>query len=143
MREDRDSYERFVHDLVRYRNSTRTPRYVRELEALHPLPLTPLSPCRELRVRVTRESQVSVLGNLYSVPARLIGRSLMMRVRAEHLEGYLGSKLVITLPRLHGKSQQVINYRHLIRSLVRKPGAFAAYRYRDELFPTLAFLPCV
>lgn len=46
---------------------------------------------------------------------------------------------MITLPRLHGKSLHAINYRHLIRSLVRKPGAFAAYRYRDELFPTTAF----
>ncbi len=46
---------------------------------------------------------------------------------------------MVTLPRLHGKSQHAINYRHLIGSLVRKPGAFAAYRYRDDLFPTLAF----
>jgi hypothetical protein len=32
-----------------------------------------------------------------------------------------------------------IDYRHVVWSLVRKPGAFAAYRYRDELFPTLPF----
>jgi hypothetical protein len=44
-----------------------------------------------------------------------------------------------TLPRLHGRNQHEINSRHLIRSLVRKPGAFAAYRYREDLFPTLAF----
>jgi hypothetical protein len=136
---DRASYERFLAELVRNRNLTRTQRFEREQEALHPLPLTPLAPCRELRVHVTRFSTVSVLGNVYSVPARLIGRTLMVRVRAEQLEGYVGTKLVVTLPRLHGKSQHAINYRHLIRSLVRKPGAFAAYRYRDELFPTVAF----
>lgn len=45
----------------------------------------------------------------------------------------------MTLPRLHGRNQHVINYRHLIRRLLRKPGAFAAYRYRDDLFPTVAF----
>lgn len=32
-----------------------------------------------------------------------------------------------------------IDYRHVIWSLVTKPGAFARYRYREELFPTLTF----
>ena len=32
-----------------------------------------------------------------------------------------------------------IDYRHVIWSLVRKPGAFAHYRYRDDLFPSLTF----
>jgi len=79
------------------------------------------------------------LGNTSSVPSRLIGTALLVRVRAEQLEGYVGAKQLITLPRLHGRAQHAINYRHLIWSLVRKPGAFAAYRYRDDLFPTLAF----
>src|SRR5579884_1487388 len=136
---DRASYERYLAELVGNRNLTRQQRYAREQEALRPLPLTPLAPCRELRAHVSRFSTVSVLGNVYSVPSRLIGRTLMIRVRAEQLEGYVGTKLVVTLPRLHGKSLHVINYRHLIRSLVRKPGAFAAYRYRDELFPTTVF----
>ena len=62
-----------------------------------------------------------------------------MRCRAETLEGYVGSTLVFTLPRLVGKQQHRIDYRHVIWSLVRKPGAFAAYRYRDDLFPTTTF----
>lgn len=136
---DRASSERYLAELVGNRNLTRQQRYAREQEALRPLPLTPLAPCRELRAHVSRLSTVSVLGNVYSVPSRLIGRTLMIRVRAEQLEGYVGTKRVVTLPRLHGKSLHVINYRHLIRSLVRKPGAFAAYRYRDELFPTTVF----
>ena len=94
---------------------------------------------RELQVSVSRFSTMQVLGNTYSVPSRLIGTTLLVRVRSEHLEGYVGTKQVVTLPRLHGRAQHAINYRHLIWSLVRKPGAFAAYRYRDDLFPTLAF----
>jgi len=43
------------------------------------------------------------------------------------------------LPRLLGTHQHRIDYHHFIWSLVRKPGAFAAYRYRDELFPTTTF----
>ena len=63
----------------------------------------------------------------------------MIRVRAETLEGYVGSSHIFTLPRLVGKHKHRIDYRHIIHSLVRKPGAFAAYQYRDELFPTTTF----
>ena len=136
---DRASYERFLQDLVRYRNQTRAKAYAQEQQALRPLPAQPLAPCRELRVSVSRFSTMVVQGNTYSVPSRLIGATLLVRVRAEHLEGYLGSKQVVNLPRLHGRAQHAINYRHIIWSLVRKPGAFAAYRYRDDLYPTLAF----
>jgi hypothetical protein len=125
--------------LVRQRNQTRHKRFVTEQAALRPLPSVPLSPCRELPVTVSRFSTIQVLGNTYSVPSRLIGITLLVRVRAETVEGYVGTTLTFTLPRLLGRKLHAINYRHVIWSLVRKPGAFAAYRYRDELFPSLAF----
>lgn len=106
---------------------------------MHPLPTVPLAPCRELRVTVSRFSTITILGNCYSVPSRLVGTALLVRVRAETLEGYVGSQLVFTLPRLHGRGQHAIHYHHLIWSLVRKPGAFAHYRYREACYPTLAF----
>lgn len=136
---DRASYEHFLHELVRYRNQTRAVRYAQEQQALRPLPTQPLAPCRELQVSVSRFSTITVQSNTYSVPSRLIGSTLLVRVRAEQLEGYLGSKQVIIVPRLHGRAQHAINYHHIIWSLVRKPGAFAAYRYRDDLYPTVAF----
>ncbi|MFL6198637.1 MAG: hypothetical protein ACJ76J_05650 [Thermoanaerobaculia bacterium] len=43
------------------------------------------------------------------------------------------------MPRLRGESETRIDYRHIIWSLVRKPGAFARYRFREELFPTITF----
>jgi hypothetical protein len=98
-----------------------------------------LAPCRELQVRVSQFSTIRVLHNTYTVPSRLIGVALTVRVRAEVLELYVGTSLTLTLPRLHGRGQQRIDYRHVIWSLVRKPGAFAAYRYRDDLFPSLHF----
>lgn len=60
-------------------------------------------------------------------------------MRAERLELYHGSVPVLTLPRLSGRNQRRIDYRHLIWSLVRKPAAFASFRYREELFPTTVF----
>jgi len=80
-----------------------------------------------------------VLHNTYSVPSRLIGSELTVRARAEVLELYLGASPLLALPRLKGRNQHRIDYRHVIWSLVRKPGAFAAYRYRSEFFPTTVF----
>jgi hypothetical protein len=136
---DRAAYEHFVQTLVYKRNQTRAVRFAAEREVLRPLPAAQLAPCKELRARVSRFSTIAVLGNTYSVPSRLIGTSVLVRVRAESLEGYVGTSRVFTLPRLSGKQQHHINYRHIIWSLVRKPGAFAAYRYRDDLFPTTTF----
>lgn len=136
---DRPAYARFLQDLVRQRNLTRQVRFAEEQQALRPLPTTPLVPCREVRVAVTRFSTIQVLRNTYSVPSRLIGGSVLVRVHAETLALYHGTSQLLTLPRLLGQHQQRIDYRHLSWSLVRKPGAFAQYRYRDELFPTLAF----
>ena len=135
----RAAYGHFLQDLVRRRNLTRQARFAEEQQALRPLPATPLAPCRELRVVVTRFSTIQVLRNTYSVPSRLIGTAVLVRVRAETLDLYHGTARLLTLPRLLGQHQHRIDYRHLSWSLVRKPGAFAQYRYRDELFPTLAF----
>ena len=135
----RGAYEHFLQTLVHRRNQNRAAAFALEREALHPLPSAPLGPCQELRVPVSRFSTIHVQGNLYSVPSRLIGTTVTVRVRAETLEGYVGSTLAFSLPRLQGKKQHRIAYQHIIWSLVRKPGAFAAYRYRDDLFPTTTF----
>jgi len=135
----RAAYAHFLHDLARRRNLTRQARFTAERHALRPLPAAPLAPCRELRVTVSRFSTIQVLRNTYSLPSRLIGATVLVRVRAEALEVYHGTVHLHTLPRVHGHGQHRIDYRHVIWSLVRKPGAFAQYRYRDDLFPSLTF----
>lgn len=136
---DRAAYHHFLQDLVRQRNLTRQHRFVEERQALRPLPRAPLDLYRELRVPVSRGSTIQVLRNTYSLPSRLIGTTVTVRVRAETLEIYRGTGLLETMPRLVGERQHRIDYRHISGSLVRKPGAFAQYRYRDDLFPTLTF----
>jgi transcriptional regulator with XRE-family HTH domain len=136
---DRAAYTRFLLDLLRQRNATRQHRWEEERAHLAPLPTRPLEPTQDLRVSVSRFATIRVLRNTYSVPARLIGHTLLVRVRAETLELYLGASCLHVIPRLRGYGQHRIDYRHIIESLVRKPGAFAQYRYRDELFPSLLF----
>src|SRR5579859_5067527 len=136
---DRAAYARFLQNLVRQRNLRRQVRWLEERAALRPLPAAPLALCRELRVPVSRFSTIQVLRNTYSVPSRLIGSTLLVRVHAETLEVYRGTSPLLTMPRLLGHGQHRIDYHHVIWSLVRKPGAFAHYRYRDDLFPSLVF----
>jgi hypothetical protein len=136
---DRAAYNRFLQNLVKKRNLTRHTRWLEEREALRPLPAAPLGLCREVRVPVSRFSTIQVLLNPYSVPSRLIGTTLLIRVHSETLEVYRATAHLLTMPRLLGRGQHRIDYRHVIWSLVRKPGAFAHYRYRDDLFPSLVF----
>jgi hypothetical protein len=69
----------------------------------------------------------------------LIGEVVEVRLYAESLEVWYAQRQVESLPRLRGEGKQRIDYRHLIDWLVRKPGAFENYRYREELFPTSRF----
>ena len=94
---------------------------------------------KEVDVAVTSWSTIRVKHNAYSVPSRLIGEWVRVRVYEDRLEVYYGSQHQLSVERLLGRNGHRINYRHVIRSLVRKPGAFERYRYREELFPTLVF----
>jgi hypothetical protein len=96
-------------------------------------------PAKKCRCGSRCSRTIHVGSNVYSVPSRLIGTKLLVRLHAQTIEGYVGTKLAFTLPRLVGTHQHRIDYHHFIWSLVRKPGAFAAYRYRDELFPSTTF----
>jgi hypothetical protein len=90
-------------------------------------------------VRVGPSSTIRVKKNTYSVDSRLIGELVEVRIYAERIEVWYGQRQVHSLPRLSGHGKHHLNYRHIIDSLVRKPGAFENYRYREELFPTSYF----
>jgi hypothetical protein len=80
-----------------------------------------------------------VQNNGYSVPTTLIGHQVSVRIYEWHLELYYRRQQIETMARLVGQQKQQINYRHLIDSLLRKPGGFRNYRYREALFPSLVF----
>ena len=114
-------------------------RFKRALEQLRPLPDRRLESAKRVRVRVNSGSLIMVARNNYSVNSRLIGEIVEGRVYAEHIEVWYGGQKVEQLPRLHGRTNYRVDYRHIIDWLVRKPGAFANYRYREHLFPTSRF----
>ncbi len=135
----RDEYAEFLRALLQRRNSLRRERLATELAVLRPLPALRLEDYSVEVMKVTRNSTITVRHNLYSVPSQLIGERVEVRVFAEQLQVWFGSSRVAEMPRLRGESRQAINYRHVIHSLVRKPGAFAHYRYQQCLFPRLLF----
>lgn len=138
--ESPEAYERFVQEAVEHAHNRHiTDRLREERATLRPLPLrqVPIYTCEEPRVR--RWSTIAVRGCIYSVPSRLIGYRVEVRVYPIRIELCYRGELVETFPRLRGEGARRIDYRHVIASLVRKPGAFAHYRFREELYPTLTF----
>jgi len=77
--------------------------------------------------------------NVYSVHSRLVGERVDVRVLRRAPGGLLRGRVVERIPRLRGKGKHFINYRHVIDWLVRKPGAFENYKYREDMFPTSRF----
>jgi hypothetical protein len=132
-------YETFVQGVLTRRNQARQARLAEEMAVMQPLPTTQLVTHTHQRVRVARTSLIRVQNNVYSVPTSLIGQYVNVHIHEWHLEVYYQSRCVLHVPRLIGTRQQSINYRHMIGSLLRKPGGFRDYRYRDALFPTLVF----
>ena len=137
---DRAQYEAFAHEVVDHaRNRGIDDRLAEERALLLPLPAAAVPSYAVYRPRVRRWSTIVAGRRIYSVASRLIGHEVEVRVHAEVVEVLFHGKLVETMPRLRGDKDHRIDYRHVIWSLVRKPGAFARYRYREELFPTITF----
>lgn len=106
---------------------------------MRPLDVKRLPEFTEEQVRVSEWSTIRVKKRSYSVPSRLIGEWLRVHVYDDRIEAYYADALQLCCERLRGDRYHRIDYRHVIWSLVRKPGAFARYVYREELFPSVTF----
>lgn len=134
-----EEYEQFLKEIVARRNAGREKKLKEELAVMRKLPKTRLEDFGREQPRVTRNSTIRVRHNTYSVDSRLIRERVDVRLFADHLEVWYGQKKIEVIPRLRGEGKHRIEYRHVIHSLVKKPGAFRRYRYRESLFPRLMF----
>ncbi len=135
-----DAYLGFVRDVIeRTHNRHVTDRLAEEKRLLKPLPSSRIPSYTVHRPKVRRWSTIRVAGRTYSVPSRLKGHEVEIRLHPDVLEVRYNGRVVETMPRLRGEREHRIDYRHVIWSLVRKPGAFARYRFREDLFPTMTF----
>jgi hypothetical protein len=134
-----EAWQAFVDDVVRKANGARGNRVAEDLAAMRELDVGKLPEYTEEDVRVSDWSTVRVKYCAYSVPSRLIGEWVRVRLYEDRLEVLFADNVQLSCERLRGRNLRRIDYRHVIWSLVRKPGAFARYVYREEMFPSLVF----
>jgi len=141
--DDLADYRRLVDEVVSRRNARNAKRIDVERANLRQLPDRRTTDYEDVTVRVTSSSGFTLRKVFYTMPSRLIGHRLRVRLYDDRLDVFIGGTPLMTLPRGRatpsGKHDQVVNYRHVIHSLRRKPMALLNLVYRDQLFPRQAY----
>lgn len=135
-----EHYRAFLENILEKTNRLRTKRMNEELSKMRLLHVSKLAEYKEYACNVRSGSTITVDRRIYSVPSRLIGENVRVRRYETHIEVFYKGVQQLEAPWIgRDGAGHYINYRHIISSLVRKPGAFRNYRYREDLFPTEAF----
>ena len=134
-----EEWQAFVDGVTRKANGGRGTRVAEDLAAMRELNVARLPEHSEETPTVSSWCTIRVKHCSYSVPSRLIGETVKVHLYEDKLEVYFADKLELACERLRGRNRHRIDYRHVIWSLVRKPGAFARYVYREEMFPSVTF----
>jgi hypothetical protein len=132
--DDLEQYRQFVGEVAARANARIAKTLAVERACLARLPVRRTSEYEEVDARVTKFAIFTVRGAVYSAPSRLIGHRVKVRLYAERIEAYLGDVRVVSAERAAGKGR-VIDYRHMLPALKRKPHALVRWRLRDALFP--------
>ena len=137
--EDLVAYRRFVDEIVGRINARTAKRIDIERACLTPLPARRMTDYEEVTKRVTSSGGFLLRKVFYTVPSRLIGHNLRVRLYDDRLDLFLGATALMTLPRgrasKSGSHGHVVSYHHVIHSLRKKPFALLGLIYRDQLFP--------
>ena len=141
--EDLPGYRRFIDEIVSRKNAHNTKRIEAERPTLQPLPGQRTPDYEETIVTITSSGGFTLRRVFYTVPSRLIGHRLRVRLYDDRLELFIGGTGLMTLARgrasTTGKHAHVVDYRHVIHALRRKPMALLSLVYRDQLFPRDAY----
>jgi hypothetical protein len=136
-----EAYRSFVGGICDRHNARRAKAVAAERETLKPLPKRRTTDFAMVTAKVTRNSTINVDRVLYSVPARLIGTKIEVRLFDDRLECFLGPDPVMQMTRVRTDRTRghAIDYHHLIGTLRRKPQALRYLVYREALFPRAAY----
>ena len=144
--DDLDSYRSFIAEVVGRANAHRSKAIEAERATLGDLPAVRTADYEPISVNITSSSGFVLRRVFYTVPSRLIGHRLGGRIYDDRIELFLSGTHLMTLPRgragATGPNVHVVNYRHVIHSLKKKPMALLNLVYRDELFPREAYRRC-
>ena len=141
--DDLAAWRGFLNDLLGRRNARKAREIDVERAVLLPLPARRRTDGEDVIVSVTSSSGFVLRKVFYSVPSRLIGHRLRARLFDDRVELFLGASPLMTLPRgrshADGRHGHVVDYRHVIHSLRKKPMALPGLAYRDQIFPRAAY----
>ena len=141
--DDLASYRSFIDEIVSRKNAHHAKRIEAERPALQLLPGQRTCDYEEALVTVTSSGGFTLKKVFYTVPSRLIGHRLRVRLYDDRLDMFVGATPLMTLTRgrapSSGKHAHVVDYRHVIHALRRKPMALLNLVYRDQLFPRDAY----
>ena len=141
-----DEYGRFISKLIGMLNTRRAEKIDAERAVLTALPAKKACGWRDATVTVTRTGGFVLDKVFYTVPSRLIGNRLQVRIYNQHLQIYQNGTHQFDVQRLarspDGRRRHVIDYRHIIHSLKCKPMAMLNWVHRDGLFPCRAYRLC-
>ena len=141
--DDLPGYRRFIDEIVSRKNAHHAKRIEAERPALQPLPGQRTADFEETIVTITSSGGFTLRKVFYTVPSRLIGHRLRVRLYDDRLDLFIGGTALMTLTRgrvtANGKHAHVVDYRHVIHALRRKPMALLNLVYRDQLFPRDAY----
>lgn len=133
-------YQKLIDAQVKRLNKRSVSRFAKEQKALRPLPKYRFMDYEEIATKVTTSSTITIKRTLYSVPSKLIGANLKILLYHDKLECYVGTNKITTLARVYTRKDQprarLINYKHIIDSLVKKPQAFRYSQLQEDLFPS-------
>lgn len=134
------AYEKWVQDIVLASNKRNSRHFSIEKAALQALPQHKSMDYELISTKVSGLSMIVIRNMTYSVPSRLVGHTLTIHLYQDRIEGYLGSRQVLKLERSYEKaSRYVVDYRHIIHALIKKPGAFRYCKYREHILPSGAY----
>lgn len=144
MRQSRDfeseaELKKWLHACLQKSNISKKAKLQEELLVMQEITVKRMPAFKESKVRVTKNATINLDNKIYSVPPRLIGHTVDVHTYKDMVEVFLSGHRIQSTPRLKGAQRHLINFTHVIWSLVKKPGAFERYAYRESLFPSLIF----
>jgi hypothetical protein len=141
--EDLVGYRSFLDEIVGRKNARNRKRIDAERALLQPLPDMRTADYEQALVYVSTSGGFVLRKVFYTVPSRLIRHRLRAHLFDDRVELFVGGTRVLSLvrgrPGRDGKHGHVIDYRHVIHALRRKPMALMNLVYRDQLWPRQAY----
>jgi len=138
-----DEYEQWIYEVMKNFNHASSKNFNVEKSYLQKLPKHKSVDYEIKSIKISSLSIITIKHMKYSVPSSLQGHTITLHISQKDITGYLGAVEVFSFERKYIKdspSKFVIDYRHIIHSLVRKPRAFKSCVYKEQLLPNQDYI---